>query len=224
MQSAFIALGEYGYIIYPILFIGAFFAIRWLWKAWKEWREAYFGLEREIAMRRLAQAIAVVVLILALACAEFAVIFFVVPALPASSLIATPTLDLLATPMGAVDAGQGGLVSLTPIAPVAGSQGCVPGVIEITSPKPGEEVNGIVTLVGTVNIPNFGFYKFEVALRGTDVWSTIYANNKPKTNKELGVLNTSVLTPGDYLLRVVAIDTGGQAAQTCIITLRIRGG
>ena len=38
----------------------------------------------------------------------------------------------------------------------------VPGQIEISMPKLGEEVSGIVPIVGTANIPNFGFYKFEI--------------------------------------------------------------
>jgi len=223
MQVVFVTLGKYEAFIYPILFIGGLFTFRWLWKAWKEWREAYFGLEREIAMRRLAQAIAACVLILMLACAEIAIAFFIVPALPASSVIATPTLDLLATPLGAVSPAQAGLAPVA-AAPVAGSQGCIPGIIEITSPRPGDEISGTVTLVGTVNIPNFGFYKYEVSLRGSGTWATISANDTTKVNKDLGELNTGLLTPGDYLLRIVAIDTAGQAVQTCMITLRIRGG
>ena len=115
--------------------------------------------------------------------------------------------------------------SLTPIAAasVAGSQGCVPGELEITSPKPGEEISGTITLVGTVDLPNFGFYKYEVALRGSDIWSTISAQSETKKNEDLGILNTTVLTPGDYLLRVVVLDNSTQVIGTCIITIRIKG-
>jgi len=95
--------------------------------------------------------------------------------------------------------------------------------LEITSPKPGDEISGTVTLVGTVNLPNFGFYKYEVALRGTDIWSTISAQSDTKKNEELGILNTTVLTPGDYLLRVVVLDNSTQVIGTCIITIRIKG-
>ena len=223
MQSIFISLGTNGIIIFPILILIGLITFRWLWMALKEWREAYFSLEREIAMRRLGQAIAACVLVLALICAEFSIAVFILPSLPASSLIPTPTLDLLATPAAAIPSTAGGLVPTTPVALAAGSQGCIPGTLEITSPKPGDEISGTVTLVGTVNVPNFGFYKYEVALRGTDVWTTIAAENKVKKNEDLGILNTSVLTPGDYLLRIVVIDTAGQPSQTCIITLSIKG-
>jgi hypothetical protein len=175
-------------------------------------------------MRRMAQWMVAATLVLALLCGVFIITTFVVPAIPALDLLSTPTLDLLAT-IAPGSVSQGALGSMTPVAAqsVAGSQGCIPGELEITSPKPGDEITGTVTLVGTVNLPNFGFYKYEVALRGTDIWSTISAQSETKKNEELGVLNTSVLTPGDYLLRVVVLDNSTQVIGTCVITIRIKG-
>ena len=223
MQELFRFIGTYQGFLYLLLLLAGIYSLRWLWKAWKEWREAYFGLEREISMRRLAQAVAALLLVLVLLCGVFSVAIFVVPGLPAGILVATPTLDLLATPSGALAPNQTALLGTTPVTPVEGSQGCIPGQLEITSPKPGDEISGIVTLVGTVNLPNFGFYKYEVALRGTENWSTISAQSEAKINEDLGILNTTVLTPGDYLLRVVVLDNATQVIGTCIITIRIKG-
>jgi hypothetical protein len=225
MQEVFLSLEKYQGLFYLLLLLAGMYAFRRLWKAWKEWREAYFGLEREIAVRRLAQWLAAAVLILLLMCGVFAIATFVVPSLPASDLIATPTLDLLATPSAALPADQTALMALTPIvaASAAGSQGCVPGQLEITSPKPGAEISGTITLVGTVNVPNFGFYKYELTLRGMENWAPLSAERKVKINEELGILNTSVLTPGDYLLRLVVVDTAGISLPPCIISLRIKG-
>jgi hypothetical protein len=39
----------------------------------------------------------------------------------------------------------------------------------------------------------------------------------------LGDLNTSILTPGDYLLRVVVLDNATQVIGTCVISIRIKG-
>ncbi len=224
MSQVVLFLGKYAGFFYLLLLLAGMYAFRKLWRSWKEWREAYFGLEREITMRRLAQWMAAFVLVLVLMCGVFAVATFVVPTVPASNLLLTPTLDLLATP-SAGNPSESALVPMTPVAaaPVAGSQGCVPGQLEITSPKSGAEVSGAVTLVGTVNLPNFGFYKYEVALRGTDIWSTISARSEVRNNEELGDLNTSILTPGDYLLRVVVLDNSTQVIGTCIITIRIKG-
>lgn len=224
MQEIFRFIGNYQWLFYFLLLLAGISSVRWLLKAWKEWREAYFGLEREMTMRRLAQAVIAVTLVLILLCGVFSIAIFIVPGLPAGMLVATPTLDLLSTPSGeALVPNQTALLVATPAAPVAGSQGCVPGQLEITSPKPGDEISGTITLVGTVNLPNFGFYKYEVALRGTDNWSTISAQSAAKKNEELGILNTTVLTPGDYLLRVVVLDNSTQVIGTCIITIRIKG-
>jgi hypothetical protein len=95
--------------------------------------------------------------------------------------------------------------------------------LEITSPRPNSEVSGIVTLVGTVNLPNFGFYKYEVSLRGSEAWTTISASSETHNNEDLGDLNTSILTPGDYLLRVVVLDNATQVIGTCVISIRIKG-
>ena len=98
MDLIFITLGRIFPVIYIALALGALFSTRYLWNAWRELRESYFGLEREIAMRKLSKWIAVTVLILVVACAEFSIITFVVPGLPASALLATPTLNILGAP------------------------------------------------------------------------------------------------------------------------------
>jgi hypothetical protein len=225
MQEIFRFIGAYQGFLYLLLLLAGLYSLRWLWKAWKEWREAYFSLEREIAMRRLAQSVAATTLILILLCGVFSVAIFVVPGLPAGMLVATPTLDLLATPSGALVTrpNQAALIGTTPVTPVTGSQGCVPGQLEITSPKPGDEISGTITLVGTVNLPNFGWYKYEVTLRGTENWISISAQSIAKKNEDLGILNTAMFTPGDYLLRVVVLDNDTQVIGTCIITIRIKG-
>ena len=140
MLQAVLFLGKYAVFFYLLLTLAGLYAFRRLWKSWKEWREAYFGLEREITMRRLAQWLIAAVLVLTLMCGIFIVATFVVPTIPASSLLSTPTLDLLATPAAGIPSDSA-LVPMMPVvaAPVAGSQGCVPGQLEITSPKPGAE-------------------------------------------------------------------------------------
>lgn len=224
MSHVLLFLGNYAGFFYLLLLLAGLYSFRRAWKAWKEWREAYFGLEREFTMQRMAQWVAASALVVILMCGVFVVATFFTPAVPVLDLLPTPTVDLLATP-AADNPSVNALVPLTPLAaaPVAGSQGCVPGQLEIASPKPGAEVGGVITLVGTVNLPNFGFYKYEVALRGTDVWSTISAQSEPKKNEELGILNTTVLTPGDYLLRVVVLDNSAKIIGTCIIPIRIKG-
>jgi len=224
VDSIFITLGRISPVVYIGLAIGALFSTRYLWSAWREWRESYFGLEREIAMRKLSKWIAATALIFVVACSEFSIITFVVPGLPASSLLATPTLDILSAPQALAPATEiNALGTSIPVPTIAGSAGCVPGRLEITSPRPGAEVSGIVAIIGSVDVGNFGFYKYEISVPGSNTWATIYANSDPHKNETLGNLNTSVFTPGDYLLRLVVTDSQGLALTPCIIPLRIKG-
>src|SRR5512138_1093425 len=139
MGSVYRTLATYEPLIYIALAIGALFAFRGMWRSWREWRDAVFSLEREFAMRRLGQATAIALLILGLVFAEFFIATFIAPSLPASDILATPTLNLLVTPAATLDPASATQVALTPGAQPAapsGMSGCIPDQIMITSPKP----------------------------------------------------------------------------------------
>ena len=216
------ALDSYKEGIFLVLLIGAVLAFRWLWKSWREWQMSVYKLEREFAMRRLSQAVTFSLVVVVLLCAEAALVVFVIPGLPASFFIPTPTMDVLAQPVGTLSPDQMTQAVAAPQPAVsANMQGCVPNQIMISSPKPGEEVKGKIEVKGTVNIPNFGFYKYEVALRGSDTWATILAGTEVRINSPLGQWDTTALTPGDYQLRVVVTDNKGVALTPCIIPIRV---
>ncbi len=216
------ALDSYKEGIFLVLLIGAVLAFRWLWKSWREWQMSVYKLEREFAMRRLSQAVTFSLVVVVLLCAEAALVVFVIPGLPASFFIPTPTMDVLAQPVGTLSPDQMTQAVAAPQPAVsANMQGCVPNQIMISSPKPGEEVKGKIEVKGTVNIPNFGFYKYEVALRGSDTWATILAGTDVRIDAPLGQWDTTALTPGDYQLRVVVTDNKGVALTPCIIPIRV---
>jgi hypothetical protein len=225
MAAIYQFLSQYEMLIYIVLAIGGLFAFRWLVKTWNEWREAVYNLEREFALHRMSQAVASVILILLLFFGELATVSFVVPSLPASFFISTPTINVLATPTGTISAKLATQIALTPLpVPTLGNtSGCVANKLIITSPKAGSEVSGSVDLTGTVDIPDFGFYKYEVAPLNTDTWATIAASRQPVDNGPLGQgkWDTTTLTPGDYQLRLVVTNTQGQSLPPCIIPLRI---
>jgi hypothetical protein len=222
MTNLIRALADYYLAIFSVLAVGGVFVLRWLWKSWREWQMSVYKLEREFSVRRLSQAVTISVLVAALFCTEFILVVFVVPGLPASFFLPTPTLDLLAAPVGTLSPEMMTQAAAAPQPVVsANMQGCVPNQIMIASPKPGEEVKGKIEVVGTVNIPNFGFYKYEVALRGSDTWATILAGTEVKLNAPLGLWDTTALTPGDYQLRVVVTDNQGTALSPCIIPVRV---
>ncbi len=223
MSAIYQFLARYEIPIYILLLIGGLFAARWLLHAWNEWRDARYSLEKEFALRRMGQAIAGVILLLVLLCAEFSVASFIAPGLPAAMSVPTATLDVISTPLGTISPDLATQLALTPSpAPTgAAAQGCVPNEVDISSPKSGTEVQGTVDIQGTVNIPDFGFYKYEVSPAGADTWATISAGRQKVIDGSLGQWDTTVLSPGDYQLRLVVTDNQGRALAPCIITIRI---
>ena len=223
MGSVYRSLANYEALIYITLAIWGLFVFRSMYRTWREWRDSVFSLEREFALRRLGRITAIALLILGLLFAEFFIATFVAPSLPASDILTTPTLDLLAAPPGTLspaDETQAALSPGTQSAP-SGMNGCVPDQIMITFPQPGDVVNGSIQIIGTANAPNFGFYKYEIAPIGTQNWATISAGREAKQDEELGAWNTASLTNGEYFLRLVITDNEGASLEPCVIAVRV---
>ncbi len=223
MPALYRFLGTHEVLIYILLAIGGLFGLRWLWRSWREWRQAVYSLEREFALRRMGQAMATLTLILVLFCGELVTASFIVPSLPASFFVATATPDVLATPTGTISAELATEIALTPRPSGSGAEtrGCVADQVNISSPASGGELRGTVDIQGTVNVPEFGFYKYEVAPVGSDAWATISAGRDAVINGSLGQWDTSALSPGDYQLRLVVTDNQGRALPPCVIQVRI---
>jgi hypothetical protein len=223
MGPVYRTLASYEPLIYIALAIGGLFAFRRMWHSWREWRDSVYGLEREFALRRLGQATAAAFLILALVFVEFFIATFIAPSLPATDMLATPTLDLLLTPANTLSPEQATQAALSPVtqAVPSGMSGCVPDQIMITAPEPGAPVSGTVQITGTANVPNFAFFKYEVAPMGSQNWATISAKREPVTDGEIGEWNTSSVTNGDYFLRLVVTDNVGVSLEPCVIAVRV---
>lgn len=223
MEEALRFVRDNEIIIYLIIGIIAAWFLRKFILAWRELREAAFGLERETAQFRLNWAASILVFLLILSVIEFALVSYVVPTIPGAAPIFTPTLDLLATPTVTLDP------NITPenptqppnqILPPIGST-CTPRQIEISSPENGATVRGVVNIIGSANISNFGFYKYETTPVNNQLWLTIQAGNNIVENDILGRWDTTRLNPGDYYLRLVVTDNTGQAQPPCMIQVRI---
>jgi len=209
--------------IYVGVGILAFWYIRKFALAWDETREAAFGIERELAQSRLNHAAMVLIVLLMVVIFEFSLVSFVVPSMPEVNPIPSPTLNILATPTATL--GPGEPTSVLPTAATPGAvnpaAGCVAGQVTITSPKNGDEVSGVVKLKGSANIPDFGFYKYEIARPGETAWLSINAGDKIVKDGDLGEWVTNVLPPGDYMLRLVVTDNKGSSQPPCVIQVRV---
>ena len=210
-------------IIYLILGIGFIFSIRSMARARRENSEAVHGLERELAQRHMTQAKVSLTLVGVLVIAEMALAIILIPNLPAISLFSTKTLNPLTIPTGTLPPGL--LITLeaqtAQATATAQTTGCIPGQIAITSPKPGEIIKGQITITGSANIPDFGFFKYEFAPTGSDTWSTVLAGDKLTQDGDLGKWNTSEITPGNYQLRLVVSDNQARELPACIVPVQI---
>ncbi|UCH58837.1 MAG: hypothetical protein JSV61_11540 [Anaerolineales bacterium] len=229
MEEALRFFRTYEPWIYLFLGLGGLIYIRRFLLAWQELRSAGFGLERENAQSRLNQAAGVLVLLFAMAITEFVLVSFIAPTVPGASPLPSPTLNLLATPTTTLSANAtpDGTLVPSPFADLAttnvtpGSSDCLPGEVFISSPENGSEIEGIVTITGTVNIPSFGFYKLEMKRPEEVNWLTILAGNESRQESTLGSWNTSLLTSGEYQLSLVATDNQGQSLPPCVIQVRV---
>ena len=225
--------------IYLLLGLGGLIYVRKFGLAWQELREAGFGLEREAAQSRLNHSASVLVLLITMTVTEFILATFIAPAVPGATPLLTPTLDLLATPSITLQAStqpasappvttpllEGEVFEGTafPTGFVFAGEGCLPQQIELAAPGPGQEISGIVEVMGTADIPNFGFYKIEMKNPDpeADNWLTIQAGNTVVQNGKLGDWDTSRLNPGEYQLGLVVVDNQAQASPPCVIQVRV---
>ena len=223
MEQALRFVRDNEIFIYIILGGFAAYYLRRFLLAWSDLREAAFGLERETAQARLTWAASILVFLLILGVVEFALVSYVVPTVPGAAPIFTPTVDLLATPTVTLDP------SLTPGIPTPTlavtippeETGCIPEQINITTPEDGSSVRDVINIIGSANIPNFGFYKYETAPVNDPNWLTIQAGNTIVINDVLGPWDTTRLNPGDYYLRLVVTDNTGQSPPPCTIQVRV---
>lgn len=215
--------------IYSALGLFATWQLIRFYAAWQELRSAAFGMERSIAQTKLNQAATFLVLALLMAVAEFTLVAFIAPTLPGALPLPTPTLNLLATaplsqtaaPQGTVVGGQPSAATAQPTAGAGEQSGCVPGSVEIAYPKNGAQISGVVDITGTVDIPNLGFYKYEIARPGDTVWLSINAGEKVVKKGSLGNWITTVLPPGDYFLRLMVADNQGKFLLPCTIQVTV---
>ncbi len=194
-----------------------------LFSAIAQWRDAAFGMEREIAIRKFGSSLTFLILIFLLALSEFILVSFSGSVIPSLTVISTPTIDLLSTPTITLQAPDvvETLEQEVTVTPTISQEGCVPNQLEWIYPQPGDEIKDVVQLEGTVNIPNFGFYKYEYTEPGNSIWKTIAGGNETKNEEVIGAWNTTQLIPGDYILRLVVLDNQNIEYPACLVQVRV---
>lgn len=219
-------LSEIEIFVYFILGIIAVIVLRKLFIGLTEFRSSVFGLERESAQKKITSSITILVLLALMVLTEFIAANFLVNELPQQASYATPTLDLAKTSTQVIEINPDETpiptVTAYPQASIPGIQSdCQEGILEFTYPTQGESIKGVVELIGTVNTLNFGSYKYEFSPKGDIEWITIAAGGEVRIETSLGYWYTSSLIPGDYLLRLVALDNVGVEQFPCVIEVKV---
>lgn len=94
----------------------------------------------------------------------------------------------------------------------------------IHNPAPGSAVQGLQQVIGSANVDGFTSYQLEFASQATasTSWFPIHQQTTPVDNNILGEWDTSVLTDGDYLLRLTVFRQSGDPATYTVEGIRIR--
>lgn len=207
--------------LYILIGLISFFYIRRFLAAWREARLAIFGLEKEIAGQRMRTNASILVSLVVLLVFTFSAITFVRPMLPEVTVVVTPTVAVPTAQPIILNSGQQS--EGTPTVEITGSQNCAAGQIELSYPQTGTELSGVVTLEGVINVQDFGFYKYEYSQPGSSTWLIIAANDKIDPEGTLGLWDTSLLAPSDYLLRLVVTDNRSNVIGVCVVGVKVVG-
>ncbi len=94
----------------------------------------------------------------------------------------------------------------------------------IGAPRPGDVLQGVVTVTGSSDVN--GFASAEVAFTYADdptgTWFLVAANSRPVFNDTLATWDTTVITDGNYVLRLHVTLTDGTFRDVLVSGLRVR--
>ncbi len=223
MQAVFGFVQTYQTLLY--LFLGVAFLLYFFRAAlaWRRLQDAVFGLEREQYEERLRRNGWGMGLTFLALLVVFSVATYIAP-YQSAVILPTPTVDLLATP-GTPGTGTPAVVLETPTPvppPDVDTGGCVPGKVEISDPRAGETLQGEVDIRGTALIPDFGFYKVDIAPVEQALFLTIFASHTPVKDAPLvEKWDTTTIPPGEYVLQLVVVDNKGNALPPCRMRIHI---
>jgi hypothetical protein len=224
LQSVLRGLITFRTGIYILLGLGILLYLRKFMIGLREWQGSVFGLERKIAQRKLISASTGLILLFLVILGEFLLVTIIDPQMPLQPTEISSMINPLANPTATL------LQDETQVALPAGEDRieqsdlvfeCIEDVVEIIYPADGDTVSGTVEVIGSVNVDNFGSYKYEYSPTGNINWVTIAAGNQLKLDESIGFWYTSALTPGTYLLQLVPLDNVGEAMTPCIVTVEV---
>ncbi len=97
-------------------------------------------------------------------------------------------------------------------------------LVAIRAPRPGEVLQGTVLVQGSTDIPGFQSAEllFAYAHDPSDTWFLIQTLEEPVAHGLLAEWDTSLITDGDYQLRLIVILDNGGRVMAQVGSLRVR--
>lgn len=94
----------------------------------------------------------------------------------------------------------------------------------VDSPRPGEVLRGVVQITGTDDLPGYLFTEVAFAYSNdqTGTWFLVSTTNRPVTSGRLANWDTTIITDGNYTLRLRVILADGTNRETVVAGLRVR--
>jgi hypothetical protein len=99
--------------------------------------------------------------------------------------------------------------------------------ISISTPKAGQVLRGQVQIAGNLDVPNFTSAELAFAYSASDAaqtfaWFAIQTFSQPVKDSAIAVWDTTLLTDGDYTLRLRVIFLDGTSRDILVSGLKIR--
>lgn len=93
--------------------------------------------------------------------------------------------------------------------------------VAIISPATGDIISGQVTITGTTDVLGFASSQLDFAYASdlTNTWFALQTSSQPEVDAPLAVWDTSIITDGDYSLRLRVIKDDGTVEE---VTVQVR--
>ena len=94
----------------------------------------------------------------------------------------------------------------------------------IESPRVGDALQGIVTVYGSSDVAGFSSVEFSFAYSDdpTGTWFLISTSDQPVTTGALATWDTTIITDGNYILRMRVFFSDGTTSDATVSGLRVR--
>ena len=95
--------------------------------------------------------------------------------------------------------------------------------MRITYPANGATISGVTNFLGTANVPDQAYYKFEYKPASSPTWQYLTQfEGKTVVNDKLMDFFTTTIAPGVYDFRLIAVERSGNYPAPCEIRLTVQ--